>query len=72
MLVDFLQILATAIFMLIICIVTDYKFSKVPPALQPFYIGFALLAMGIAMGGDCGYGLNPVMKKISNNVVLRK
>lgn len=46
--------------MLIICVTTDKKYSKVPEFLQPFYIGFALLAIGIAMGGNAGYGLNPV------------
>jgi len=46
--------------MLIICVTTDQKYSKVPAFLQPFYIGFALLAIGTAMGGNSGYGLNPV------------
>lgn len=48
--------------MLIICVTTDYKYSKIPTFLQPFYIGFGLLAIGIAMGGNCGYGLNPVIR----------
>ena len=45
--------------MLIICVVTDNQYSHVPNFLQPFYIGFALLAIGLAMGGNGGYGLNP-------------
>ncbi len=43
--------------MIIICVTTDSKF---PVFLQPFYIGFTLLAIGSSMGGDYGYALNPV------------
>jgi glycerol uptake facilitator-like aquaporin len=55
-----MQILSTMIFMLVICVVTDKKYSNVPNFLQPFYIGFALLAMGVAYGSNGGYALNPV------------
>ena len=45
---------------LVICVTTDKQFSKIPSFLQPLYIGFALLAIGIAYGANCGYALNPV------------
>ena len=63
--------MATTIFMLIICVTTDQKFSKIPVFLQPFYIGFALLAIGSSMGGDYGYALNPVIRLTSNIFISR-
>lgn len=56
----FKQILCTTIFMLVICVVTDSKHSNVPSYLQPLYIGFTLLAVGVAYGSNGGYALNPV------------
>ncbi|KAI9557849.1 hypothetical protein GHT06_014599 [Daphnia sinensis] len=53
------ETLCTMIFMLIICVVTNAKYSKVPSFLQPLYIGFTLLAMGVAYGSNGGYALNP-------------
>lgn len=46
--------------MLVICVATDKKFSNIPKFLQPIYIGFTLLAIGIAYGANSGYALNPV------------
>ena len=54
--VFFYQILATTIFVLVICVTTDRKFSKIPVFLQPFYIGFSLLGIGVSFGANCGYG----------------
>lgn len=54
-----LQIVATAVFMLIICVVGDKRYTKIPAQLQPFYIGFAMLAIGVSYGTNAGYGLNP-------------
>ena len=45
--------------MLVICVVTDKRYSFVPNFLQPLYIGFALLAIGVAYGSNGGYALNP-------------
>ena len=45
---------------LVICVATDKQFSKIPSFLQPLYIGFTLLAIGIAYGANSGYALNPV------------
>ncbi|XP_045028788.1 aquaporin-9 isoform X2 [Daphnia magna] len=53
------EILSTMIFMLIICVVTNSRYSKVPNFLQPLYIGFTLLAIGVAYGSNGGYALNP-------------
>jgi glycerol uptake facilitator-like aquaporin len=44
------------LFIFIICVATDQKYSKIPNFVQPFYIGFSLLAMGIAYGANSGYG----------------
>lgn len=46
--------------MLVICVVTNPKHLKVPSYLQPIYIGFTLLAVGVAYGSNGGYALNPV------------
>ncbi|XP_046446413.1 aquaporin-10-like [Daphnia pulex] len=53
------EILSTMIFMLVICVVTDKRYSNVPNFLQPLYIGFTLLAIGVAYGSNGGYALNP-------------
>ncbi|EFX88619.1 hypothetical protein DAPPUDRAFT_304698 [Daphnia pulex] len=53
------EILATMIFMLVICVTTDKRYSKIPAFLQPLFIGFALLAIGISYGANSGYALNP-------------
>lgn len=47
--------------MFIIRVIADKKFSKysgITPI--PFYIGFALVAIGACLGGDYGFALNPV------------
>ena len=44
------------IFIFVICVATDDKHYKIPHFLQPIYVGFALLAMGIAYGANSGYG----------------
>lgn len=59
------------IFMLVICVATDKKFSKIPKYLQPLYIGFALLALGIAYGANSGYALNPVSNTRRPRIVNR-
>ena len=51
--------------MLVICVTTNKKYSKVPNHLQPFYIGFTLLAMGVAYGSNGGYAFNPVKYNVS-------
>ena len=51
--------------MLVICAVTNPKYSKVPSSLQPIYIGFTLLAVGVAYGSNGGYALNPVGQLIN-------
>ncbi|KAK4018894.1 hypothetical protein OUZ56_000933 [Daphnia magna] len=52
------EILSTVVFMLVIRVVTDRQ-SKVPSFLQPLYIGFTLLAIGVSYGSNGGYALNP-------------
>ncbi|KAI9565618.1 hypothetical protein GHT06_009410 [Daphnia sinensis] len=52
-------ILSTMIFTLVICVVTDKRYSNVPNFLQPLYVGFTLLAIGVAYGSNGGYALNP-------------
>ena len=54
------QILSTMIFVVVICVTTNAKYSNVPSFLQPIYIGFTLLACGISYGSNGGYALNPV------------
>jgi len=52
------EILATFLFIFVICVVTERR-NGIPFYMQPLYIGFSLLAMGIAYGANSGYGLNP-------------
>jgi glycerol uptake facilitator-like aquaporin len=65
------------IFMIVICVTTNAKYSNVPSFLQPIYIGFTLLACGISYGSNGGYALNPVKRKtiflqILNNFIHMK
>lgn len=39
---------------------TDKNTSEVPKYLQPVFIGFTLLAVGVSYGANSGYALNPV------------
>lgn len=48
------------VLMLVICAVTNSRYMKVPEFLQPFCIGFTLLAVGVSYGSTGGYSLNPV------------
>ena len=58
--------------MLVICVTTDKTYSGVPRFLQPMYIGFTLLAIGVAYGSNGGYALNPVRKLLNAAEAIRK
>lgn len=57
--------------MLVICVTTDKTYSGVPRFLQPMYIGFTLLAIGVAYGSNGGYALNPVRKLLNAAEAIR-
>ena len=53
------QIFGTFLLLLAICAITDRRNNKIPDGLVPMYIGFVIVAIGIAYGANCGYALNP-------------
>jgi MIP family channel proteins len=53
------QILGTMLLLLCICAITDKKNTQVPSSLVPMYVGFAIIAIGVCFGANCGYALNP-------------
>ncbi|KAJ1112820.1 hypothetical protein NDU88_001081 [Pleurodeles waltl] len=53
------QVIATAALLICILAVVDEKNNAAPVGLQPFVIGLMVLLVGLAMGFNCGYPINP-------------
>lgn len=53
------QIVGTALLMLCILAITDARNMAVPQGVQPLFIGFALAAIILSFGYNCGAPLNP-------------
>ncbi|XP_078512051.1 aquaporin-3-like isoform X1 [Lissotriton helveticus] len=53
------QVIATAALLICILAVVDERNSAAPRGLQPFVIGLMVLLVGLAMGFNCGYPINP-------------
>ncbi|KAM9001834.1 aquaporin-10 [Sarcophilus harrisii] len=53
------QILGTAMLIVGIFAIIDTKNKGVPAGLEPVAIGLLILAIGLSMGANCGYPLNP-------------
>uniref|UniRef100_F6XXM9 Aquaporin 10 n=1 Tax=Monodelphis domestica TaxID=13616 RepID=F6XXM9_MONDO len=53
------QVLGTAILIVGIFAITDTKNKGVPAGLEPVAVGLLILAIGLSMGTNCGYPLNP-------------
>ncbi|XP_075707120.1 aquaporin-3-like [Rhinoderma darwinii] len=53
------QVIATAALMICILAILDEDNNAAPRGLQPFVIGLVVLLVGLAMGFNCGYPINP-------------
>ncbi|XP_017278570.1 aquaporin-10b [Kryptolebias marmoratus] len=53
------QIIGTAALLLCILAVGDQRNTSIPNCLQPLLAGASVLVIGISMGSNCGYALNP-------------
>ncbi|MEE6510838.1 hypothetical protein FKM82_031149 [Ascaphus truei] len=53
------QVIATAALLVCILAVVDEGNNAAPRGLQPFVIGLVVLLVGLSMGFNCGYPINP-------------
>ncbi|KAM9320396.1 aquaporin-3-like [Gastrophryne carolinensis] len=53
------QVIATAALMICILAILDEANNAAPRGLQPFVIGIVVLLVGLSMGFNCGYPINP-------------
>ncbi|XP_049450588.1 aquaporin-9b [Epinephelus fuscoguttatus] len=53
------QVIATASLILCILAITDRKNIGAPKGMEPLCIGLIILAIGVSMGLNCGYPINP-------------
>ncbi|NP_001082310.1 aquaporin [Xenopus laevis] len=53
------QVIATAALLICILAILDEANNAAPRGLQPFLIGIMVLLVGLAMGFNCGYPINP-------------
>ncbi|XP_066577666.1 aquaporin-10 [Amia ocellicauda] len=53
------QVVGTAALLLCVLAVGDERNSAPPAGLEPVLVGLVVLGIGISMGGNCGYPLNP-------------
>ncbi|CAN2387779.1 pyrimidine nucleobase transmembrane transporter activity, partial [Pristimantis euphronides] len=53
------QVIATAALMICILAIIDENNNAAPRGLQPFIIGLVVLLVGLSMGFNCGYPINP-------------
>ncbi|KAF4523345.1 hypothetical protein B566_EDAN005499 [Ephemera danica] len=57
------QIVATAILLLLICAITDPRNCRVSSGLAPLLVGLTVVCIGMALGFNCGYAINPAHVK---------
>ncbi|XP_053310228.1 aquaporin-3-like [Spea bombifrons] len=53
------QVIATAALMIAILAILDEENNAPPRSIQPFIIGISVLLVGLSMGFNCGYPINP-------------
>ena len=53
------KVIGTAALMLCILALGDQRNTSVPDCLQPVLVGALVLVIGVSMGSNCGYALNP-------------
>lgn len=54
-----MQVIGTAALLLCILALGDQRNTSIPDYLQPLLAGAAVLVIGISMGSNSGYALNP-------------
>jgi glycerol uptake facilitator-like aquaporin len=47
------------VLLLIVCAITDARNMEVQKGMYPLYIGLTVGVIGMAMGYNCGYAINP-------------
>jgi glycerol uptake facilitator-like aquaporin len=45
--------------MVVVCGITDPKNCGVSPGVIPLFVGLTVVAIGMALGFNCGYAINP-------------
>ncbi|XP_035284278.1 aquaporin-10-like [Anguilla anguilla] len=53
------QVIGTGMLLVCILAVGDRRNTRIPPELAPLLVGLVVLVIGISMGVNCGYALNP-------------
>ncbi|XP_059484045.1 aquaporin-9-like isoform X2 [Neocloeon triangulifer] len=53
------QVIGTAILLMVVCGITDPKNCGVSRGLIPLFVGLTVVTIGMSMGFNCGYALNP-------------
>ncbi|XP_039607756.1 aquaporin-3-like isoform X2 [Polypterus senegalus] len=53
------QVVGTAALLLCLMALVDTRNSPAPKGLEPALVGMIVLVIGIAMGSNCGYAINP-------------
>lgn len=54
-----LQVIGTAALLLCVLSIGDQRNGSIPDGLQPVLVGAAVLVIGVSMGSNSGYALNP-------------
>lgn len=54
-----IQVIGTAALLLCVLALGDQRNSSLPDGLQPVLVGAAVLIIGISMGSNSGYAINP-------------
>ena len=60
------QTLGAFLLVLVVLALTDQKNSKISDGIGPILVGFALTAIGLAFGHNCGYAVNPGIFYLAN------
>ena len=53
------QVIGTAALMVCVLALGDRRNSPAPPGLEPVLVGAVVLCIGVSMGSNSGYSLNP-------------
>ncbi|XP_075049320.1 aquaporin-10 isoform X2 [Mixophyes fleayi] len=53
------QVMGTAMLMIGILAICDSRNKSVPKGLEPVVVGMLVLSIGLSMGANCGYPINP-------------
>ncbi|CAG0888247.1 unnamed protein product [Cyprideis torosa] len=53
------QVIGTAVLLLMVCAIVDKRNMKVPEYLIPAYAGLGVAGIGMSLGYQCGYPINP-------------